>query len=189
MAAISPTTCAMPAGKWRQLTRFEDGIKQVKFGRDGALYLLSRKDAPRGKSACRLRPLACGRLHTCAKATVAAPESRGVVEEFAPCDHGLYVANLLGGPSALLYYPRGSTRPREIPILPVSSVAGLDSWHGDELVFGNVSYLKPFAWFTYDPAANAVRRTALYMTSPVDFDDIEVVREFATSKDGTQGAA
>ena len=37
------------AGKWRQLTRFEDGIKQVQFGRDGALYLLSRKDAPRGK--------------------------------------------------------------------------------------------------------------------------------------------
>ena len=37
------------AGRWQQLTRFEDGIKAVKFGRDGALYLLSRKDAPRGK--------------------------------------------------------------------------------------------------------------------------------------------
>ena len=169
------------AGKWRQLTRFEDGIKQVKFGRDGALYLLSRKDAPRGK-VLRL-PLDTLDL---AKATVAVPESQGVVQEFAPCDHGLYVANLLGGPSELLYYPRGSTRPRQIPILPVSAVSGLDSWHGDDLVFGNVSYLKPFAWFTYDPAANAVRRTALYMTSPVDFDDIEVVREFATSKDGTK---
>ena len=114
------------------------------------------------------------------------PESRGVVQEFAPCDHGLYVASLLGGPSELLYYKRGSTRPREIPTLPVSTVAGLDSWHGDELIFGNVSYLKPFAWFTYDPAANTTRRTALYMTSPVDFDDIEAVREFATSPDGTQ---
>jgi prolyl oligopeptidase len=65
-------------------------------------------------------------------------------------------------------------------------VSGLDSWQGDDLVFGNVSYLKPFAWFTYDPAAKALRRTALYMTAPVDFDDIEVVREFATSKDGTK---
>ena len=37
------------AGKWQQLTRFEDGIKHAQFGRDGALYLLSRKDAPRGK--------------------------------------------------------------------------------------------------------------------------------------------
>jgi prolyl oligopeptidase len=117
---------------------------------------------------------------------VVVPESRGVVQEFAPCDHGLYVTSLLGGPSELLYYRRGSTRPREIPTLPVSTVSGLASWRGDDLVFGNVSYLKPFAWFTYDPVANSTHRTALYMTSPVDFDDIEVVREFATSPDGTQ---
>jgi prolyl oligopeptidase len=65
-------------------------------------------------------------------------------------------------------------------------VAGLDSWHGDDAIFGNVSYVKPFAWFTYDPASKRVSRTALYMTSPVEFDDIEVVREFATSRDGTK---
>lgn len=169
------------AGKWHQLTRFEDSIKQAKFGRDHALYLLSRKDAPRGK----VLRLSLDTLDL-ARAAIAAPESRGAVEDFAPCDHGLYVADILGGPSALYYYRRGSTRPRAIPLLPVSTVSGLDSWHGDDLVFGNVSYLKPFAWFTYDPAARAVRRTALYMTSPVDFDDIEVVREFATSKDGTR---
>ena len=169
------------SGKWQQVTRFEDGIKGVKFGRDGALYLLSRKNAPRGK-VLRL-PLDAPDL---AKATVVAPESRGTVQEFAPCDNGLYVADLQGGPSALFYYRRGSTRSREIPILPLSTVSGLDSWQGDDLVFGNVSYLNPFAWFTYDPAAEAVRRTALYMTSPVDFGDIEVVREFATSRDGTK---
>ncbi len=169
------------AGEWRQLTRFDDGIKRVTFGRDGALYLLSRKGAPRGK-VLRL-PLETLDL---AKATVAAPESRGVVEGFAPSDHGLYVACLLGGPSELRYYPRGRARPRPIPLLPVSTVSGLDSWRGDEVVFGNVSYLKPFAWFTYDPAASKVSRTALCMTAPVDFDDLEVVREFATSKDGTK---
>jgi prolyl oligopeptidase len=169
------------AGQWQQVTRFEDGVKRVKFGRDDALYLLSRKDAPRGK----VLRLSLDTLDL-AKATVVVPESRGVVQEFAPCDHGVYVASLLGGPSELLYYRNGSTRPREIPTLPVSTVSGLASWHGDDLVFGNVSYLKPFAWFTYDPAAKAARRTALYMTSPVDFEDIEVVREFATSKDGTK---
>ncbi len=169
------------AGQWQQVTRFEDGVKRVKFGRDDALYLLSRKDAPRGK-VLRL-PLDTLDL---AKATVVVPESRGVVQEFALCDHGMYVASLLGGPSELLYYRRGSTRPREIPTLPVSTVSGLASWHGDDLVFGNVSYLKPFAWFTYNPAAKTARRTALYMTSPVDFEDIEVVREFAVSKDGTK---
>ena len=169
------------AGKWQQVTRFEDGIKRVKFGRDGALYLLSRKNAPRGQ-VLRL-PLGTPAL---AKATVAAPKGRGTVQEFAPSDHGLYVSYLLGGPSALFYYPRGSTRSREIPIPPISAVSGLDSWQGDDAVLGNVSYVKPFAWFTYNQASKALRRTALYMTAPVDFDDIEVVREFATSKDGTK---
>ena len=169
------------SGQWRQVTRFEDGIKRMKFGRDGALYLLSRKDAPRGK-VLRL-PLDTPDL---AKARVAAPESRGTVQEFAPSEHGLYVSCILGGPSALYYYQRGSTRAREIPIPPVSAVSGLDSWQGDDALFGNVSYVKPFAWFTYSPAVNAVRRTALSMTSPVDFDDIDVTREFAVSKDGTK---
>ena len=41
-------------GKWQQLTRFEDGIKQVKFGRDGALYLVRARTRHTGKfSACR----------------------------------------------------------------------------------------------------------------------------------------
>ncbi len=168
-------------GQWRQVTHFEDGIRHLKFGRDGALYLLSRKNAPHGK-VLRL-PLTDLDL---AKATVVVPEGKGVVEEFAPCNGGLYVNDLLGGPSELAYFPRGSTRSHEIAIPPVSSVSGLQSWHGDDLVFGNVSYLRPFAWFTFKPAANTVRRTALYMTAPVDFDDIEAVREFATSKDGTK---
>ncbi len=169
------------SGNWRQLTHFEDGIKRANFGRDGALYLLSRKNAPRGK-ILRL-PLTSLDL---AQATVVAPEDKGVVEDFTPCDGGLYVATLLGGPSELAFFRRGSSRPRDVPILPVSTVAGLASWHGDDLVFANVSYLTPSAWFTFNPASSQVRRTAIYMTSPASFDDIEVVREFATSKDGTK---
>jgi prolyl oligopeptidase len=49
-----------------------------------------------------------------------------------------------------------------------------------------VSYLKPFSWFTYQPSAKEPHRTSLFMTSPVNFNDIEVVREFAISKDGTK---
>jgi prolyl oligopeptidase len=168
-------------GQWHQVTRFEDGVKRVKFGRDQALYLLSLQGAPHGK-ILRL-PLNNLRL---TEATVVVPERKGVVEDFAPCHDGLYVSDLVGGPSELFYYLRGGTRGREVPILPVSTVAGLESWRGDDLVFGNVSYLKPFAWFTLDPRSHTVNRTALYMTSPVDLDDIEVVREFATSKDGTK---
>jgi len=68
----------------------------------------------------------------------------------------------------------------------VSSVGGLQTWKGNEVLFGNASYVNPFAWFTTSPAEKEPRRTALYLTAPVNFDDIEVVREFATSKDGTK---
>ena len=169
------------SGKWLQLTRFADGIKSAKLGRDNTMYMLSRDKAPHGK-LLRLS------LDTpeLTKAVVVVPESKGVIEDFAPCDHGVYVSELQGGPSELLYFPKGNLRGKEIPILPISTVSGLQSWIGDELIFGNMSYVKPFAWFTFNPATNEVHRTALAMTSPVDFDDIEVVREFATSKDGTK---
>lgn len=178
------------SGGWRQITRFEDSIKAVQFGRDGALYLLSQKDAPRGKILRLTLDLAAQASQTpaslLADATVATPEGKGVVQEFAPNDHGVYVNDLVGGPSSLGYFSQESGRAQDIPILPVSAASGLRSWHGDELVFGNVSYVKPFAWFTFNPADRAPRRTALSMTSPVDFDDIEVTREFAISKDGTK---
>jgi prolyl oligopeptidase len=169
------------AGKWRQLTRFEDGIKVVRIGRDNALYLLCRKGAPRGK-ILRL-PLSQPDL---TKAEVVVPEQKGVVVEMAPADHGIYVSYLLGGPSELRYFPQKSQKGRKIPLLPVSSVAGLQSWHGDELIFGNVSYLSPFAWYSYNPVSKRPARTALYTTSPADLSDVQVVREFAISKDGTK---
>ena len=40
--------------------------------------------------------------------------------------------------------------------------------------------------FKFTPADKKPRRTAIYTTSSADFEDIEVVREFATSKDGTK---
>ena len=198
------------SGNWKQLTQFADGVKRVQFGRDGALYLLSRKDAPRGKilrlplaivepggrepmggaghdtHAGQLPPGGAGTTGLLGQASVLATEGRGVVQEVAPSDHDLYVSDLIGGPSDLAYISLQGKARQEIPILPVSTAGGLHCWQGDELLFGNVSYLKPFAWFTFSAGAREPQRTALYMTSPVDFDDIEVVREFATSKDGTK---
>ena len=169
------------AGQWRQLTRFEDGIKQLRFGHDQAVYLLSQKNAPRGK-VLRLALDAAG----LASATLVAAERKSVVVNLVPAAEGLYVDAMQGGPSELLFYPQGRSHPSVIPTLPVSAVAGMDAWPNHGLLFGNVSYLKPFAWFTWSPAEKPPRRTALYTTSPVDFDDIEVVREFAVAKDGTK---
>jgi prolyl oligopeptidase len=57
---------------------------------------------------------------------------------------------------------------------------------GDKILFLGSSYLNPDHWSRYDPAKKEVSRTALYSTSPIDFNDCEILREFATSRDGTQ---
>jgi prolyl oligopeptidase len=167
------------AAGWHQLTQFEGGIKVIKFGKDDALYLLSKKNAPRGKI---LRvPLADPDL---TKAVVVVPQGRGVVEDYEPAAHGLYVTVMEGGPSRLWFYPTHGS-PVEVPVLPVSSVGGLHCWHGDALLFANSSFLVPNCWYEWSPGQKAPRATALRETSPANFDDIEVVREFAASKDGT----
>jgi len=167
-------------GAWHQLAKFADEIKEGNFGHDAALYLLSKKDAPRGK-IIRL-PLADLNL---ANASVVVPQGPGVISEYQASATGLYVAVMEGGPSRLWFYPSGAA-PVEIPLLPVSSAAELHCWHGDELVFWNSSFLAPGGYFAWEPGWNAPRPTALQMTSPASFDDIEVVREFAASKDGTK---
>ncbi|MES1180948.1 MAG: prolyl oligopeptidase family serine peptidase, partial [Verrucomicrobiota bacterium] len=170
-----------PSGQWRQLTKFEDGVKAVKFGRDDAPCLLTRKNAPRGK-ILRL-PLAKTNL---ANAQVIVPETRSVVQEFTASATGLYVTMMDGGPTRLWFYPAGRRAPIEVPTLPVSSVGGLHCWQGDTVVLNNGSFLKPGGWYEWQPGWEQPRATALKTISPVNFDDIEVVRAFATSKDGTQ---
>lgn len=169
------------AGKWIQLSHFGDGTKQIKFGRDNALYLLSQRNAPRGR-ILRL-PLASPLP---LNATVMVPESRGVVQDYQPSAHGLYVVEMDGGPSRLWFYSKASRRPAEVRILPISTASDLHCWQEDTLVFKNVSFTDPGGWFVWHPGLKEVRRTALCRTSPASFDDIAVVREFATSKDGTR---
>jgi len=167
-------------GAWKQLTQFSDQIKQAEFGRDGGLYLLSTEHAPHGKI---LRvPLATPEL---AAARVVVPESAAVVEGFCPTAGGLYVADLVGGPSQIRFFDGQGGPAKIVPLKPVSSVQQMVCPEGDRLLFCNLSYIDPFAWMTYGPASGVARPTALAGTSPADFSGVEVVREFATSKDGT----
>ena len=83
---------------WRQITHFEDGVKQVAFScDDSSLYFRSVKDAPRGK-VLRLPLDAASSLKD---AAVIVPESDAVVEGIAPTASFLFVADLVGGPSRI----------------------------------------------------------------------------------------
>ncbi len=98
----------------------------------------------------------------------------------------LYVTYQLGGPSEVRAFSLDG-RPQGNPaVAPISSVPQIAPLDDDALLFLNSSYVEPPAWYRYDPATGATAKTALFSTSPVDFSDAEVVREFAVSKDGTK---
>ena len=169
------------SGEWKRVADFADGIKGARFGKDAALYLLSRQRAPRGL-ILRL-PLDTPTLD---HATTVVPEQEGVIQEYEPSANGIYVNELDGGPSELNFHSTRHGSPTRVPILPVSAVGGLHSWRDDDLLFGNTSFIDPGGWYEWKPGWKVQQTTALKMSSPANFDDIEVVREFARSKDGTK---
>jgi prolyl oligopeptidase len=170
-----------PDNAWHRVTRFSDGVKWGRFAADGSLYLMSRNGAPHGK----VLKLPAGETGL-AKATVVVPESEGVISGVCPSENGLYVAELVGGPSRIRFIETKTGQSRLVPTPPVSSVGGLFCEDGDTLLFRNASYVAPPGWMEFDPASGRTKPTALSEKSPVDFSDMEVVRDFATSKDGTK---
>jgi prolyl oligopeptidase len=166
---------------WTQLTQFPDKVSLAVFGRDQALYLLSRKDSPRGK-VLRV-PLAKPAL---ANAETVVPESDRAIEGLVPSITLLYVIDSDGGPSRIRVFDQKGQAKGEVPTLPTSAVYGAFSPKGDDLVFDNESYLAPGARYRYDAATGKLSRTAMVQTSPVDFSDVEAVREWAVSKDRTK---
>jgi len=182
-------------GHWIQLTRFEDEIVSVKFGpgdrgSEGALYLLSRKNAPRGQIL--LLPLAQLDL---AQAKVLVPQSSGTgtaeadrasIEHFIPTWGRLYVIDIMGGPSRVRVFDNQGNALPAPPLPPIAAVYGGVPTGGGDVLFYTTTYLEPPAWYRFDAATGKAVRTALYETSPVKFDDTEVVRDFATSRDGTR---
>jgi prolyl oligopeptidase len=170
-----------PSGKWKQITQFSDMITQGKFGPDGGLYLLSHKDAPRGK----ILSLPPGEIRLSRAKTVVA-ESEVVIQSFLSTASKIYVRDLVGGPSQIRMLDQTGNFQGLLPLMPVSSVREMISLGKDNILFRNSSYTEPSVCYTFEPSQGEPLRTALYVTSPADFSDVEVIREFAVSKDGTR---
>ena len=170
-----------PDGAWKQVAQFADGVKKAQLGKDNALYLLSRADAPRGK-ILRL-PLDTPEL---SKATEIVPTGEAVIQQLEPARDALYVVDLLGGPSQVRRFNLDGQNGTIIPIPDISSVQELLARDDGSLLYRDQSYTEPPAWFEVAAGQTDSKKTALATTSPVSFSDIEVSREFATSKDGTK---
>jgi prolyl oligopeptidase len=175
-------------GQWTQVTNYDDQIVQATFGSGNTLFLISRAGAPRGK-VLRLsseRP-------SLREAQVVVPESPDtIVSDFAghppmvAAPALLYATYQLGGPSEIRvfdYEGHPQSGPRVLPVSSVGQIVALDD---NEVLYHNASYVDAPAWYRFSPRITGTTRTALAATSPVDFSDCEVVREYARSKDGTR---
>jgi len=170
-----------PDATWKQITQFSDQIKAARLGRDNTLYLLSRAGAPRGK-ILRL-PLDTPELNS---AVEIVPAGEPVIEQIVPTADAVYVGDLLGGPSQIRRFGLDGKGETIIPIPKISAVQQMLALEDNSLLFRDVSYTEPAAWFHCEKGKTEPVKTALRSTSPVSFADIEVTREFATAKDGAK---
>jgi prolyl oligopeptidase len=174
-----------PDGKYKQFADFKDKAVQALFAPDGKVLVVSRHRWPRGE-VLRLgddldlktaEPLVSGTAATIVtnfyeKPTLVTTES------------ALYVTYQHGGPSdvrAFGFSGKSLPKPKQPPVAAVAELTPM----GDHLLIGLQSFVEPFAQYLVDKKFQVVK-TTLTTDPPVDFKDIEVRREFATSKDGTK---
>jgi prolyl oligopeptidase len=178
-------------GTWRQFAGFKDQAVQAMFGPKDALYVVSRKDASRGK-VLRLS----AKTLDLATAQVVIPEGQDTIvtdfpgyssrQTLLPTASRLYVTFQLGGPTAIRCFTLDG-KPLPAPKQPdIGSVGSLAKAGGDDLLFAAGSFVDQESHYLHRAAADET--VALPLSSPpvVEFKDVAVRRDFAASKDGTK---
>jgi prolyl oligopeptidase len=170
-----------PLGEWTKVAGFDEKIRHIELGFDGRLYALSLKDSPRGKILAMPMndPLLAG-------AQVVVPEGEGVIQALAPAASRIYVTYMVGGPSEIRMFDLAGKSLGALPSEPVSRNSVGERLEGDDILVSSVSFLSAPGVYRYQPRVGKLARTALADRSKVSFADAEVVREMATSKDGTK---
>jgi prolyl oligopeptidase len=175
-------------GTARQITRFDDQVVAAAAGADGALYLVSRKDAPRGK----LLKLGPGATEL-SRAVTIVPESDAVMlasgefggEPVIVTPNAFYLREMVGGPSRVAIYDLLGKPKGMLPLPDVASVDEVEPLSDGALGYSIETYLSPPHFSRYDAQTGKASETRLVRTSPISFTDTEVIREFVKSKDGT----
>jgi prolyl oligopeptidase len=170
-----------PSGKWTRFAEDADKLADVVLGLDGNLYALSLKDAPRGKVLAM--PMAGPVL---AKAKVVVPQGADTIEEVAATVSRVYVSYVVGGPTEVRVFDTAGKLIKKLPTEPVSSNGLGERLGGDDVMVLSQSYVSPPTWFTYSARDDKLSRTDLIGAYKYNYDDAEVVREMAVSKDGTK---
>jgi prolyl oligopeptidase len=169
------------ASTWQGLSTFADGLIEARYGRDGSIWAISKKGAPR-RRVLRI-PAANPSL---AGARTVLEQRAGVIEAIEPTRTRLYTIEALGGKSRIRAYDLDGTLVAELPTPPVSAADALQRLDGDGVFYGISSFLKPYTGWAFDPAKKVSTPTVVGRPPVADFSDAEVLEENALSKDGTR---
>ena len=165
---------------WTRVSDPTDEIVHAALGSDGYLYLVSRCGSPRGRLLRVKTPKG-----TTAKAELLLPEGEWIIDGIVPTPNYLYLKQQLGGVGRLSRLNLRSGAVEEIPIPPISAIREVTPLDGDRVLFGVDSFLAPPSFFVTE-GSGIPSATPLSSPSPADLSRWEVVRDFASSKDGTR---
>jgi prolyl oligopeptidase len=174
---------------WRRIAGFDDGIAEAIFGPDGGLFLVTQNEAPRGKVLWLPTidtPVGQARRIVAEGADAILTNFYGS-DTMIATDTRLYVTYQLGGPSEIRVFDHGGRRLPGPDIPPVSSIGRrIIPLDGDDILFSSSAYIEPTSWYRFSARDGRTVKTALSTSYPIDFSDVEVIRDFALSRDGTK---
>src|SRR4029077_10664631 len=98
----------------------------------------------------------------------------------------LFVRDIVGGPNQVRIFAFDGKPMGKLPLPEIAGNNEIESMANGDVLFDVTTYLRPRYYAVWHPATGKSEETALKVTSPISFADAEVVREFATSKDGTK---
>jgi prolyl oligopeptidase len=175
-----------------QVGTYGDKIVYATIGPDGAIYGISRKNSSNGKVVKLKPPFSKEGL---ASAGVIVPESKvailsGGAEQAEPdlnlSKDRLFVRDIVGGPNEVRAFALDGKPEGTLPLPEISGNSEIEPLVNGDILFDVTTYLRPRYYAVWHPDTGKSEETALKVVSPVSFSDAEVVRGFATSKDGTR---
>jgi prolyl oligopeptidase len=168
-----------------KLAAFEDKIPEAAAGPDGAIYALSRAGAPNGK-VVKLRPPFAA--HSLPRAETIVPEGEAAIEAggIVLTQQHLLVVDVVGGPNQVRVFDLNGTLLNKVPLAESAAVGSLVPIPDGSVLHSVHTYLRPSYVARWNPATGKSEETKLVDSAPFGFDDVEVVRELAISKDGTE---
>lgn len=175
-----------------QIATYDDHLVFATLGPDGAVYAISRNNAPNGKIVRLKPPFAAGSL---AGAPVIVPQSNVAIlsggAEAQQIDLSLsadrlFVRDIVGGPNQIRIFDLGGKPLGKLPLPDVAGNSEIAPLADGDVLFNVETYLRPTYFALWHKASGKTEETGLKITSPISYADAQVVRGFATSKDGTK---